>query len=98
MEPRQHSSSVFHFVIPAACALAIMGMGVYMGYLLLGPLVGGQSAVEAVNSIAVRSVAQMALTTASILCGLLLILFVQPHGESISGWHDVPWKHGVRWR
>jgi hypothetical protein len=42
----------------AACALAIMGMSVYMGYLLLGPLLDGQSAFDAVVSSAyLRSVA-----------------------------------------
>ncbi len=95
MEPRQQSSSVFDFVIPAAFALAIMGIGVYMGYLLLGPLLEGWSAIEAVGSSDLRSIAQTALTTFAILCGLLLILFVQPHGESISGWRDVSWKHAA---
>ena len=95
MEPRQQSASVFGFVLPAACALAVMGMSVYMGYLLLVPLLHGQSAIEAISSTDLRSVAQTALTTASILCGLLLILFVQPHGESISSWRDVHWKHAA---
>jgi cation-transporting ATPase E len=96
MEPRDRlSSSVFHFVVPAACTLAIVGLSVYAGYLLLGPLLTGGSAVQAVNSIVARSVAQTALTTASILCGLVLILFVQPHGEAISSWREVEWKHAA---
>lgn len=95
MEPRRQSSTVFQFVVPAACALALMGLSVYAGYLLLVPLLAGQSPVDAVNSSMSRSVAQAALTTVSILCGLLLILFVQPHGESVSTWRHVNQRHAL---
>jgi cation-transporting ATPase E len=95
MEPHRSPSSVFHFVVPAACALVLMGLSVYAGYLLVGPLLTGGSAVEAINSRVARSVAQTALTTATILCGLVLILFVQPHGESITSWREVEWKHAA---
>jgi cation-transporting ATPase E len=50
LDPGQQSGSVFQFVVPAACALAITGSGVYMGYLLLGPLLASQPAVDAINS------------------------------------------------
>ena len=96
IEPRQQASgSVFQFVVPAACTLAIMGLGVYMGYLLLGPALSGISAIEAVTSPAIRSIARTALTTAAIMCGVLLILFVQPHGEAISSWRQVERKHAI---
>jgi len=65
------------------------------GSLLLGPLLAGEPPVEAVNSASARSGAQTALTVASILCGLILIVFVQPHGELISSWHEVEWKHAA---
>jgi cation-transporting ATPase E len=96
LEPKQQlSGSVFQFVVPAACTLAIMGLTVYMGYLMLGPLLGGTSVLLAANSFAVRSIARTALTTVSIMCGLILILFVQPHGESITSWRQVEWKHAL---
>jgi cation-transporting P-type ATPase E len=95
MEPRQQASSVFQFVVPAACALAMAGLSVYIGYLLLGPLLGSQRVSEAINSPDSRAVARTGLTTLSILCGLLLILFVQPHGGPVPGWRDVHWRHAV---
>jgi len=72
-----------------------MGLAVYAGSLLLAPLLRGESPVDWVNSAAARSQAQTALTVASILCGLILILFVQPHGELISSWREVEWKHAA---
>ncbi|HLZ25351.1 MAG TPA: HAD-IC family P-type ATPase [Ktedonobacterales bacterium] len=93
MEPREHASSVFHFVVPAACALAVTGFSVYIGYLLLGPVLGFHLATDATNSPESRSVARTALTTLSILCGLLLIMFVQPHGVPVPGWRGVNWRH-----
>jgi cation-transporting ATPase E len=95
MEPRRQASSVFQFVIPAACALAVTGLSVYIGYLLLGAIVGTQPVTDAMNSPATRAVARTALTTVSILCGLLLILFVQPHGGPVPAWRDVHWRHAV---
>jgi len=94
-EPLSRSPSVFQFVVPAACSLALMGLAVYAGSLLFAPLLGGESPVDWVNSAAARSQAQTALTVASILCGLILILFVQPHGELISSWRQVEWKHAA---
>jgi cation-transporting P-type ATPase E len=96
LEPgQQMSGSVFEFVVPAACTLAAMGLSVYMAYLVLGPLISGTSVLVAANSLTVRSTARTALTTASILCGLILIVFVQPHGERITSWRQVEWKHAV---
>jgi cation-transporting P-type ATPase E len=95
MEPRQQASSVFQFVVPAACALAVTGLSVYIGYLLLGPLLGSQLVADAINSPNSRAVARTALTTLSILCGLLLILFVQPHGGPVPGRRVVHWRHAV---
>jgi cation-transporting ATPase E len=79
--------------VPAACSLAIVGLGVYIGHLALGAFVSGQVWTEALNSQTFRPTAQTALTTISIMCGLLLILLLDPHGESISGWRDVSPRH-----
>lgn len=95
-EPRdQSSATVFQFVVAAACSLAVMGLSVYVGYLLLGPLLVGVSVEETINSLLVRSFARTALTTASIVCGVLLILFVQPDGEEITSWRQVHWRHAA---
>ena len=95
MEPRHLATSVFQFVVPAACVLAVMGLSVYMGYLLLGPLLEAQPVTDAITSPASRSVARTALTTFSILCGLLLILFVQPNGNTLPRWRGVHWRHAA---
>ena len=95
MEPRQQALSVFQFVVPAACALAVTGLSVYIGYLLLGPLLGSQLLSDAINSPDSRAVARTALTTLSILCGLLLILFVQPHGGPGPSWRNIHWRHAA---
>jgi cation-transporting ATPase E len=95
LEPHQRTSSTFEFVLPAACTLALTALGVYTAYLFVGPLLAGQSAFEVVSSLEWRALARTAVTTVSIMCGLLLIVLVQPHGESISRWRDVDWKHGV---
>ena len=70
---------MFQFVVPAACPLAMTGLSVYMAYLLHGPLLGTQLVSDAINSPDSRAVPRTALTTLSILCGLLLMLFVRPH-------------------
>ncbi len=74
--PRGLIRSVLHFVLPAAFTLLIVTMIVYVGYLVKS----GE-----------QDVAQTAVTTTAILCGLLLICFVEPPtkawvgGDSLSG-------------
>jgi hypothetical protein len=92
LEPRRRASSLLQFVLPAACSLALVGLAVYMGYLLQGA-VANESWVDALNSHAVRPLAQTALTTVSVLCGLLLVVLVDPHGGSIGRWRDVSPRH-----
>lgn len=55
--------SVLHFVLPATLSLFMVTMGVYVGYLL---------------ATQDQRVAQSALTTIAIFCGLLLIPFAEP--------------------
>jgi cation-transporting ATPase E len=55
-------SPVFHFAIPAAVLLSITGFGVYVAYYLAYG----------------TTVAQTALTVVSVLCGLVLVVFVEP--------------------
>jgi cation-transporting ATPase E len=95
LEPRSRTPSILPFVASAACTLALVGLGVYMGYLLLGSPVAVESVVDAIKSSTARAVAQTALTTVSVLCGLLLVVMVQPHGELISRWQDINPRHAV---
>jgi cation-transporting ATPase E len=74
--PRSVIGSTRHFVFPAAFTVSLIAMGVYIFYLQMsGDLL----------------TAQTALTTASILCGLVLIPFVEPPtawwvgGDEMSG-------------
>jgi cation-transporting ATPase E len=68
--------SVSHFVFPAAFTVAIAGLGVYLAYLQVTDDVG---------------IARSALTTTTVLCGLVLIPFVEPPtpawvgGDKLSG-------------
>ena len=61
--PRSVLRSVWHFVASAAFTVAVVGLAVYLGFLLT---MGNEDA------------AQSALTTVTVLCGLVLISFVEP--------------------
>lgn len=61
--PRSVIRSTGHFVLPAACTISLIALAVYLSYLgMTGDL----------------EIARTALTTATVLCGLLLIPFVEP--------------------
>jgi cation-transporting ATPase E len=68
--------SVGHFVFPAAFTVAALGVGVYLAYL------------QTIDDV---EIARTALTTTTVLCGLVLILFVEPPtsawvgGDELSG-------------
>lgn len=68
--------SVSHFIFPAAFAVAAVALGVYLVY------------VQATNDV---QTARTALTTITVVCGLMLILFVEPPtsawvgGDELSG-------------
>jgi cation-transporting ATPase E len=61
--PRSVVRSTSHFVFPAAFTVSILALGVYLVYL---------------TTTGDEEIARTALTTASIMCGLLLIPFVEP--------------------
>jgi cation-transporting ATPase E len=74
--PRSVVRSTSHFVFPAAFTVSVLAMGVYLAYLgMTGDL----------------ELARSALTTATVLCGLVLIPFVEPPtkwwtgGDELSG-------------
>jgi len=61
--PRSVLRSVWHFVASAAFTVAVVGLAVYLGFLL---------------TMGNEDIAQSALTTVTVLCGLVLIPFVEP--------------------
>jgi cation-transporting ATPase E len=61
--PRSVVRSTSHFVFPAAFTISILALAVYLGYL---------------TTTGDEALARTALTTATIMCGLLLIPFVEP--------------------
>ena len=68
--PRRLLRSVVHFVLPAAFSIAAVSLGVYLFYLQNGGDL---------------PTARTALTTTTVLCGLLLILFVEPPAQAWVG-------------
>jgi cation-transporting ATPase E len=58
-----YAGSISHFVFPAAFIVAVFGIGVYLVFLQVTDDV---------------DLARCALTTTTVLCGLLLVLFVEP--------------------
>jgi cation-transporting P-type ATPase E len=71
-----------HFVLPAGLTLSLAGLFVFMGYLIVpmlltGGLMSGPSG-ELDYSPAFLPAAQTAITSFSIFCGLLLLVFAEP--------------------
>lgn len=61
--PRRVLHSVIHFILPAACTIVLVALPVYLAYNLITH-----------NVLMARS----ALTLTTVLCGIVLILFVEP--------------------
>jgi len=72
---------MLRFVLPASLTMAILGLLVYAGFMAVGRqeylLTNPPATTQAIFR-AVQPMAQTALTSFSILCGLLLIVFVEP--------------------
>jgi cation-transporting ATPase E len=70
-----------HFVAPAAWSMALLGFVVYMAYFLPARAAALHFApgLEQADALAAaRTLAQTALTTISIMCGLALVVFAEP--------------------
>jgi cation-transporting P-type ATPase E len=85
---------LIHFVVPAALSLGTVALGVYLVYFLYAhqaftvrDLLIGQPGIPANPLI----VAQAALTTFIIFCGLLLVPFVEPPSEGWVGGSELEW-------
>ncbi|MFL5332431.1 MAG: HAD-IC family P-type ATPase, partial [Geminicoccaceae bacterium] len=73
--------SLLHFVLPAALTLSLVGLAVYGWYLVTSYeafLGNNQTLSDGELFGRALAIAQSALTTVTILCGLLLIPFVEP--------------------
>jgi len=85
--------SALHFAVPSTLTLAMVGLVVYLGYLIAAPIITPVPedfvAVELLDSL--LPVARSALVTILVYCGLLLILFLKPPtkfwvgGQPLSG-------------
>jgi len=94
-QPHQRSliRSTLHFSLPATLTLALVGLMVYLGYmiaiLIVSPIPEGTVSAELMNNL--LTVPRSALVTILIFCGLLLIPFHKPPtkfwvgGQPLSG-------------
>lgn len=73
---------ISHFVLPAGMTLGLLGLVIFIGFLLVPGILSGsitmQSSLEPDPTGARINLAQTALTCFSIFCGLFLILFASP--------------------
>ena len=86
--------SLVHFVLPAAMLAPVVGLGVYLAWLLStyhGLLAAGPGLNPEAAAAGALLVAQTALTTVCVFCGLLLVVFSKPPtpawtgGDELSG-------------
>jgi cation-transporting P-type ATPase E len=82
VQPERLVRRLFHFVLPASLALGIAGLIVFLVYSSGAAAVFGASSGDLLRSTAVG---QTALTHFATLCGLLLILFVEPPSPAWTG-------------
>jgi cation-transporting ATPase E len=72
--PKSIVRSTSHFIFPAAFTVSVVALAVYLGYLATSGDV---------------QIARSALTTATVLCGLVLVSFVEPPTEAWVGGDDL---------
>ena len=75
---RERLLSVLHFVLPAAFTLSLAGLGVYVMALISATSAANPISGELAITPGALAIAQSALTTFAIVCGLLLIPCVVP--------------------
>ncbi|HUX86933.1 MAG TPA: cation transporting ATPase C-terminal domain-containing protein, partial [Chloroflexota bacterium] len=87
--------ALFQFVVPAAWSLAVVGFAVYLAYFLPSRdeiLRAAPGVVQSPALLAAQTVAQSALTTVSVLCGLLLVLFRRPSAPGMGETLQRDWR------
>ena len=77
---------VLRFAVPAAVTMAVAGVGVYLAHFLAIRAAGLSAGLDlATASDTAHIVARSALTGMSVLCGLLLVVFVEPPSRAWTG-------------
>src|SRR6266516_3675710 len=101
MEEKRKQQALWEFVLPASLMIGVMGLFVYIGEYLATvyegvPIPVRQTIKQGIHSgglntseIIARMSAQTALTTFTLLCGILLIVFVEPPSKFWVGSHAV---------
>ena len=99
MEEKRKQQALWEFVLPASLMIGVMGLFVYIGEYLATvyegvPIPVRQTIKQGIHSgglnvseIIARMSAQTALTTFTLLCGILLIVFVEPPSKFWVGSH-----------
>lgn len=99
MEEKRKQQALWEFVLPASLMIGVMGLFVYIGEYLATVYEGVPMQVRQtikqgihtggvnVSEIVARMSAQTALTTFTLLCGILLIVFVEPPSKFWVGSH-----------
>ncbi|TMB81914.1 MAG: HAD family hydrolase [Chloroflexi bacterium] len=99
MEEKRKQQALWEFVLPASLMIGVMGLFVYIGEYLATvyegvPIPLRQTIKQGIHSgglntseIIARLSAQTALTTFTLLCGILLIVFVEPPSKFWVGSH-----------
>jgi cation-transporting ATPase E len=86
------SRKIFHFILSPGLTLGVAGLGVFVGTYLFPAMRAGNfslgNGIEYDPTGLVLSMAQSALTTFFVLCGLLLVLFVKPPSRLFLGGND----------
>lgn len=87
--------SFVHFMLPAALLLTLAALVVFLVEVILtyfgltGSLADTNTPAQELAGLQAVATAQSALTTFSVLCGLLLILFVEPATKFFAGGSDL---------
>jgi cation-transporting ATPase E len=99
MEEKRKQRALWEFVLPASLMIGIMGLFVYIGEYFVTlfeglPIPVDQTIHQGIHAgtttaseFAARMSAQTALTTFTLLCGILLIVFVEPPSKFWVGSH-----------
>jgi cation-transporting ATPase E len=100
-------TSLWHFVLPAALTVGIMALFIYIGeygiklVVTLAPQLQGdvtyENLLSASSTAASQTAAQSALMTFTVLCGILLILFVGPPSRFWVGGNTLRADRRITW-
>lgn len=84
--PEKLVRHLLHFVLPASLSLGVAGLAVFLVY---STQILGVSIPDQGNLLLMAEIGQSALTHFAVLCGVLLILFVEPPASAWTGGDDL---------